>query len=1057
MMTSICYHLLPALLCLSLVLSTGSASDRPEWHDPATIQTGTEAPRVSFTPFPDRSSALASIRQPEGSPWRSSLNGTWDFKLSSGLWNRELGFQQPDHKLFNWTTIQVPGNWHTQGFGLPIYTNSTYPFPIEDYAVPTQWNEVGHYRKLFTLPAHWNWTEDSDAPVFLHFAGVNSAFTLWINGEKVGYSEGSRTPAEFNISKFLRPGENLIAVEVLRWSDASYLEDQDFWRLAGIFRDVYLWTSAPARTENFNVLADYDPASGNGLFTLEAQLSPAAQALGVEILDPQSGENIFEQRLKPDAAGTLQFDTPLGDILPWSAEDPQLYALVLTAYDASGAATEVVASEIGFRRVEIRDAVLLLNGRPIILKGVNRHEHHADHGHYLTREDMLRDIALFKQYNINAVRTSHYPNDPEWYRLCDQYGIYVMDEANIETHGFGNKLYSPINMDPQWQAPHVDRMRRMIERDFNHPSIILWSVGNESGDGDNTHAAYLWAKARDTSRPVHYEGATGVRESRGLSSDLYSVMYRSVARLLPNFETTFPDKPFIWCEYSHAMGNSNGNLDAFWELIWNEPRFAGAFVWDWMDQGLRQPIPDGRVDAWGRRDFLAYGGWWENPLGVYNNDNFCMNGLVSADYQPRPGLLALKYYHQPAQFTWSAENPEHLRITNRYDFTDLASVARLHWSIWTPEGRLLEGDLTLPSLAPGASSDVHLHGVTEALRKVMPDQEVWLDVQLLNKEEAPFVPTGHELAYAQFKLQGEWQLATGSTANAPIALSGNDEALILSRDDWQMHFSASGQGLVKWTVAGRDLIEQGPRPDYWRAPTDNDHGAGLTRFDRPDKHLVPSILWRSAADTWQPTLKVEERPGTVVLHYASPLLDGRAYQEITYTVTADGAIDLDFHYRTEETLPRLLRVGTQWRLPLAMDQFTWYGRGPEPTYSDRKVARMGTYSSDLLSDWIDYSRPQENGNKVDVRWFQIANEAGFGLRFEGAQPLSVNPLPWNAQTLHAMDYSWQLPAPEAVWLNIDLAQMGVGGDSSWGAIAHPPYRLEAKNYRYQFRVTPLRP
>lgn len=1056
--------LLTGVCALTYATDPGS---RPEWKDIGTIQVGTEAPRASFTPFPDRESALEHIFRPERSSLRYSLEGVWDFKLASSPHRAIADFHLPtftpnslrSYDTVGWGTIEVPSNWHMQGYGLPIYTNVRYPFPIENFAVPEQWNEVGHYRRSFSLPEDWAWEPGSDDKIFLHFAGVNSAFTVWVNGEKVGYSQGSRTPAEFDVSPFLQAGENLIAVQVIRWSDGSYLEDQDFWRLAGIFRDVYLWKSAPARLQNFNVIGDFDPDSGAGHFNLNAQLSDVATTLQVELIDPVSGALIHQATLRPSESKTVASDTTFDAIRPWSAESPNLYALVLSVVNADGEVAEVIAQKIGFRRVEIRDGIFYVNGAPIKLKGVNRHEHQADTGQVVGREAMLRDIALFKQFNINAVRTAHYPNDPEWYRLCDQYGIYVMDEANIETHEFGTGLLSnKVNMDPIWKEQHVDRMRRMIERDFNHPSIIIWSVGNESGDGDNTHAAYLWAKERDATRPVHYEGSTGFRSMRGISSDFNSVMYNPPSQVESELMDRFPDKPFIWCEYSHAMGNSNGNLYAYWDLIWAEPRIAGGFVWDWMDQGLKQPIPGGQKDAWGRDHFFAYGGYFEGHLGLWHDNNFCMNGLINSAQEPHPGLYALKYHHQPVKLVQSEQQAGApvFTLTNRYDFTDPADVLELTWTLWTDDGVVSTGSQALPNLAPYASTEIRLPAdawTTEA------GTESWLDVSFVTKQAADFLEAGFEVAYKQFKVGGQW------TAPAVAAATGGEQLTVkemgdhirVAGQDWEMHFSREAQTLTSWVVDGKQLIERGPLPDFWRAPTDNDHGAGMSlRTPGRRLRLRDSIQWKEATESWKSKLTLEQSAEEVVLHFDGPLMQAKVNQSVTYTIRATGELEIIFDYAANEAMPMIPRVGMEWILPIEYDQIEWYGRGPQPTYEDRATERMGVYASDLMSNWVDFSTPQENANKIDLRWMKVTNPSGTGLQIFAHDTLSGNVSPWDKHTIEAPLYSWELPVPESVYLNVDHRQMGVGGDDSWRAIAYEPYRLTDSHYRYGYTVRPIR-
>ena len=1046
---------LPAFFLLAS-LTASAAAGRPDWDNPAVIQVNTVAPRATFMPFPDRNSALAHLDHPKRSPRCMSLSGEWAFHWSASPAESPEGFHRTDYPDDGWDRIRVPSNWQIEGFGLPIYTNIKYPFPTEDLRAPHEWNPVGSYRRSFDLPDSWQWSPGGEEPVFLHFEGVESAFHVWVNGQPVGYSQGSRTPAEFDVSKYLVQGRNHIAVRVYRWSDASYLEDQDFWRLSGIFRDVYLWKGTAVRLENYQALADFDSLTDRGFLQLEVKSTPGATVVA-ELMDPGSGRMMATRSLAGDN-GSASTRIELEGIRPWSAEDPNLYTLILSVHDASGQAQEVVAWRVGFRRVEIREARFLVNGVPVKLKGVNRHEHHPDTGHVVTRENMLRDIRMLKRNNFNAVRTAHYPNLPEWYQLCDLYGIYLIDEANIETHGFGRGRDNAVNNDPAWREPHVDRMRRMVERDINHPSIIMWSVGNEAGDGPNTDACHDWAASRDPSRIVHYENAT-YPEGKGRGTDIISRMYLEAKDFEEVLEYWGPERPMMLAEYTHAMGNSNGNLDAYWDKIWTNPRLAGAFVWDWMDQGLRQPVPYGLKDPWGRNDFFAYGGWWEDRAAIWNDNNFCMNGLLAADWTARPGLRALKYVQQPVKVELNAEDGS-LSLLNRYDFTDLAEVVTLHWTVGKEGVLLRSGTITLPPVAPHSVRQIPLP--PEALLKD-PQAETWLNVSLLAKEPSFWWERGYELAYAQFKLGGDWTVPAAADTGAHIKLLEEDDTLTVAGADWEIVFGKTQRGLIRWKSGGKDLLKRGPLPDFWRAPTDNDRGAGLQKTGRDaaprDKILTPSNAWQNAMASWRPGAPVVRSmaDGSVEIAYAGPILRGKAEVSIRYRVEPGGRVKLEYAYEAGEKLPLILRVGTEWILDDAFSRIRWYGRGPDPTYSDRKWERMGVYETTVMENWVDYSKPQENGNKVDVRWLEITDSSGAGLRFTGTRPLSCNALPFSKAEMMQTDYSWQLPPPDKTVLNIDLAQMGVGGDDSWGSIALPEYRLDGKAYQYSYYIEPVPP
>ena len=1046
---------LPLITSLAII-ATSAADERPAWDDPSIIQVNTQPLRASFTPFADRESALQHLDHPKRSSRYMTLSGDWEFHWSPSPAERPENFHTPGFDDAAWDTITVPSNWQMQGFGLPIYTNIEYPFDISEFRAPHRWNPVGSYRRSFTLPAGWDWTPESENPVFLHFEGVSSAFHLWINGEKVGYSQGSRTPAEFDVSRHLTAGTNHIAVEVYRWSDGSYLEDQDFWRLSGIFRDVYLWKSTPTRLKNFNAIADFDPETEKGSLALDITATPGA-TITAELIDPATDE-VIRQSITLEADGTATTTIDLESVRPWSAEKPNLYTLVLTIANGEDV-REVVAQRTGFRRVEIKDAIFLVNGKPIILKGANRHEHHPDTGHVVTTEDMMRDIRMLKRHNFNAIRTAHYPNAPEWYRLCDLHGIYLIDEANIETHGFGRHKDNAINHHPDWREPHIDRMRRMIERDINHPSIIMWSVGNESGDGPNTTAVYEWGRDRDPSRIVHYENAT-YPDAAGQATDILSFMYLRAAGIERALERWQPARPLMICEYSHAMGNSNGNLDAYWEKIWNNARVAGAFVWDWMDQGLRQPIPHGLKDPWDRTEFFAYGGWWEDRLAIHNDGNFCMNGVLAADMTPRPGLRALKFVKQPV-FVEMADYPSTITILNRYDFTDLAEKLTLHWELIENGEPAGSGDLELPSTAPGERKNIQLPA---ASRPEGTGKEAFLNLSFRTKNESLWWEPGYELAHTQFPLGGVWNVPPSNHGDARITVNEdeNEDTVHLTGTGWEITFDKKSATIRQWSAAGHDLLAGGPFPDFWRAPTDNDIGAGLR--DEADHTPVPdnralrnSNLWRTAATTWKPTAThaTESSDGAVNITFTGDLLDGRATLTIDYTVQPGGRIEVDFQYKANEQLPQLIRIGTKWELPPEFHNIQWYGRGPDPTYADRKFEPIGIFSSTVMDNWIDYSKPQENGNKVDVRWFEITNDEGLGLRVMSGRPLSVNATPFRKSELAGKAYSWQLPEPSVTVLNIDRAQMGVGGDDSWGATALPEYRLNDREYRYAFAIEPI--
>jgi len=596
-----------ALLSITICAAL-AAADKPEWDNPAIVHVGTEKPHATMMAYP--SAELANTGDPAKSPWFQLLNGTWKFHGSPRPAERPLDFYRPDYSDASWGTIPIPSSWQMHGFDIPIYTNIIYPWPQDASKppqVPYEFNPVGSYRLRFTVPPAWQGRQ-----VYLHFDGVDSAFYAWVNGKKLGYSEDSRTPAEFNVTPHLKPGVNLLAVEVYRFGDGAFLEDQDMWRMSGIFRDVYLWSAPDRRLRDFEVRTNLDDAYRDATLVVKAALANASaqpskvsvtaalfDAAGIAFGKPATAT----VEIGGAAELAAEISIPVANPRKWSAEDPYLYKLLLTVQDSAGAVLEVIPQSVGFRKVEIKGGRFLINGKAILVKGVNRHEHSEDTAKYVPLESMLKDIRLMKQFNVNAVRTSHYPNSPAWYELCDRYGIYVMDEANIECHHYGNDARNRLTNDPEWRTAYVDRVERMVERDKNHPSVVIWSMGNESGDGPNAAAAYQWTKQRDPSRPYHYEGSS---RSGGPNSDINSFMYPTPERV-KQAAAARPNMPLILCEYTHAMGNSNGGLKEYWDIFYSGANAQGAFVWDWVDQGIKLPVPGEYRGNTSKPTFLAYG------------------------------------------------------------------------------------------------------------------------------------------------------------------------------------------------------------------------------------------------------------------------------------------------------------------------------------------------------------------------------------------------------------------------------------------------------------------
>jgi len=1027
--------------------------NRKEWNDPAIIQQNTLPVRTSFLPFATVSDALRYLDTPNVSTRYQSLCGEWFFYWSPNSTKRPDDFFRLDYDISDWDILVVPSNWQMHGYGLPIYTNVRYPFDTENLEAPSDWNPVGSYRRDFELPDDWKKNSIDQESILLHFEGVNSAFYIWVNGQKVGYSQGSRTPAEFDITDFLKKGKNTIAVEVYRWSDGSYLEDQDFWRLSGIYRDVYLLRKSAVTVQNVSVLSLYDANNRSGYLEIDIALFSKNKAFKKHSLQAQlyefdgkeliveSSEHTFEK------ATNWHWKKTIETVEPWSAEVPNLYSLIVILRDDNKEVLEVVPLRVGFRTVTIQNAQLLVNGAPITLKGVNRHEHNPQTGQVISTHDMLADIALMKQYNFNAVRTAHYPNCPEWYRLCDLHGLYVMDEANIETHGFGSMGKNRVNEAPEFKAAHVDRVRRMMERDFNHPCIIMWSIGNEAGDGPNTDACYEYAKQRDSSRPIHFE-STNVAPSRGQASDVISHMYLKAEHFEREL-ARWPDKPLLLCEYSHAMGNSNGNLGAYWEAVYRHPRIAGLFVWDWMDQGLEQPIPYGKIDAWGRKTFMAYGGWWEDRANIHHDNNFCMNGLLDANRQAHPGLIALKHHMQPLK---AELHGQAITLQNCLDFENIGDLVSINWTLLENGQEVLRGQLAGLDIAPHDRQRLKL---PKDVLQYESSGELLLNLSYRALNDTAHFKKDYELGWNQFKISGIYLLPSLPKSDDKIKFQKSKELVIIKGADWYIHFDKKSGTIQSWSKGGVELVQMGAQPDFWRAVTDNDRGAGLGQSLHEHSVQLPytkSNRWKGAGKKWRPKIDLLELQGAIKLIFFGTILRGKANLKITYTVSNNGVIDVHFDSDTKNDLPILPRVGTEWMMNTEFNQIKWYGAGPSPTYADRNVERVGIYEQSVMENWVDYAKPQENGNKVDMRWFSVLNEQGMGIRFTGHQMLSCNTMSFSKSEIERAKYAWQLGQPKVHFINIDLAQLGIGGDDTWGATCLEQYFLNERSYSFGYRV-----
>ena len=1027
------------LLGALLAMSRGQG---PEvWEDPQAFDPGKEPPRAFFIPFPDAASALEG--KPQDSPFYQSLNGTWKFHYAERPADRPADFFKPEYDVRGWPETPVPSNWQFQGYDYPVYTNIDYEFTPNPQPpfVPHDRNPVGSYRRTFTVPAAWR-----DLDVYLHFGAVKSFFNVWVNGRKVGFSKDSKTPAEWRITPYLRSGENVLAVEVFRWSDGSYLECQDFWRLAGIERDVFLYAAPLLRIRDVFVRAGLDDAYRDGTFGLSVELRnglPALKAgtpaVAMVLVDPQGRRVLAETRpasLDGKTTAAVEFAATVKNPLTWSAETPDLYALAVELKDGSGKTLEAVSARVGFRRAEVKDGRFLVNGVRVLLKGVNRHEHDPRTGHVISEASMRQDLELMKRFNINAVRTCHYPDDPLWYDLCDEYGIYLVDEANIESHGMGYGDRSPAK-DPVWGPAHLDRVRRMVERDKNHPSVVIWSLGNEAGDGVNFEDAYRWVKERDKTRPVQYERA----ELRP-HTDIYCPMYSSI-EWLAKYAGQPQTRPLIMCEYAHSMGNSTGNLQDYWDVVEAHDVLQGGFIWDWVDQGYLKATPQGGT-------FWAYGGDF-GPADVPSDGNFCCNGLVGPDRAPHPALWEVKKVYQYIKFKAVDLAAGTVEVRNAYDFIGLERFA-FDWEVLGNGKLLAKGTLGKLSLAPRGSRVVRA-----GLPKIQPQPgaEFFLNLYARTTSASGLLPAGHVVAAEQFPLPWGTKADATPAPAGDLSVEDGPRWAVIAGADFRVTFDKMTGLLSSYVYQGTELLAGGPEPNFWRAPNDNDYGNGM------DKRCA---AWRSASlrrELRAFEIRPEE-PGKVGLRVGFNLRSVRAEHGVAYTIFADGSVLVENMLTPREgvKLPEIPRLGTKLTMPRGFDRISWYGRGPQENYWDRRTsALVGFYETTLADQAIPYVAPQEYGTRTDTRWVAVRNAEGAGLLFQGRPLLQFSALPYTPEDLtlpsRGAKHPFEVTKRDTTCLTVDEAQMGVGGDTSWGARPHAQYTLPAKSYTYSFMFRPL--
>ncbi|BDD07382.1 glycoside hydrolase family 2 TIM barrel-domain containing protein [Aureibacter tunicatorum] len=1001
------------------------------------------------------------------------LNGEWLFKYASKPSKAPKAFYKKIHN--EWDKIQVPSSWELEGYGQPIYTNFVYPFaPNPPYIEEdTNGNAVGSYQKEFELPESWG-----DMMTTLHFGGVSSAFYVWVNGKKVGYSQGSRLPAEFEITNYLNKGKNTVSVQVYRWSDGSYLEDQDHWRLSGIHREVFIHAEPKTHIQDFFVQTKFDQNYEHAILKLRPKINTQKDydyegyTLTAQLFD-QNKDSVLNESLAIGINDIVNEKHPFRDNVRfglmeaqvqhpkhWTAETPYLYTLVMNLSDADGNLLESKSTKIGFREVKTSvEGELLINGRPILLYGVNRHDHHPVRGKAVNRQDMLEEVLLLKRLNFNAVRTSHYPNDPYFLDLCDEYGLYVFDEANIETHGLG----SYFSNQAEWSFAMQDRIQRMVERDKNHPSIIVWSLGNESGDGPNHAAAAGWVHDYDITRLVHYEGAQGdhrhpdhvergdaeygkaTKHILGNPSDPQYVDVLSRFYPRPEYLTELSKqdrsgRPIMMSEYAHSMGNSTGNLGEFWDIIRKDKRLIGGFLWDWRDQGLLQKTAKGEA-------YYAYGGdFGDKP----NDSNFCLNGIIDSDLTPKAGAMECKYIFQPIEMKLEKEN--RIWLKNRYFHRSLEHV-KMVWAVKENGKAISKGEFALPNLRANESEwiDIPCSSI-----KYKQDKEYFLTVRILLKDDLTWASKGHEIAHEQFLLKSMKSDSIEEKGLSPFEINEQEDNLTFESKDVSVGFDQYGN-IKSYIHKGDTLINGVLKPNFWRVPTDNDEGGYQT-----DKKLK---IWKKAiANSSKESVVIEKEKvntGHWIVKAHQKIAKGKAELHKVYHIFSSGKIAVDLQLNIEKKLPELPKFGMQGTVGKEFEIVEWYGAGPYENYIDRcRSTVIEDYRMPLSEFAHSYERPQEYANRTQVRWLKLLNKKGKGVKFTSSDHnLQVSVWPHSQESLQSAKHPYQLDTESGyITFNLDGFHMGVGGDDSWSRLAAPldKYKVKAEDLQYSFTIEPVK-
>lgn len=1035
------------LVCLALFPLTLVAQEEryEQITNPKLTSINKEPPRSTFTSYITEEDAIIDDRT--HGTFRLSLNGKWKFHYVENFADRPTNFMNPRTDVSKWRDIQVPGNWELQGFGTPIYVNTSYEFCSPGHApywdkpnppyVPKDWNPTGTYRRTFTIPSDWDNKE-----IFLSADGVRGAAFYYMNGKFVGMNKDAKTPARFNVTSIARRGENVIAIQVHRFSDANYLECQDFWRISGIERDIYLYAQPTIHLTDFKAETPLDADYRNGILKLKVKFASENSqripiVVGYRLLDAQDRQVAQSSSRVNSDQGEVEFNSKtIKEPLQWTAETPNLYTLVISLKQINGNVIEATSCKVGFRTVEIKDKQLMVNGKPILVKGVNYHEHNEHTGHYVPEDLMLKDFELWKKYNVNTVRTCHYPQQERFYELCDKYGIYVIDEANIESHGMGYNLHvgGTLANNPLFMDAHIDRTMNMYERDKNHPCVITWSLGNEAGNGLNFYVTYNTLKTLD-SRPIQYE-----RAQLEWNTDIYCPMYTHPDGLEKYAQNPEMTRPLILCEYAHAMGNSLGNFQDYWDVIEKYPLLQGGCIWDWVDQGFAAKAADGRK-------YWAYGGdYGEN--GTPSDGNFCINGIVYPDRSVKPQTTEMGKVYQNIKFFDFDRIAFVVKIRNDFSFTNLDKY-NFHYIVRRHGKEIYRGRIRDIKARPGQTvTSPFLNGIPVVNNST---GDVRIEFFATIRDAEPFLPAGTVIAREQTYVY------TFHKEEAPendfATCEENDSTVIFSGEDFKAAFNKASGLLTSYQYKKHEFIHdgQGPRPFFWRAPIDNDYGAKLP---------VRLNAWKEASyqTPKAESFEVIQGKDSVIVKAAYRYPQADAHWHIIYKVYKNGIIKVNNHFAAKnEKAPMIPRVGLRMQLPGTFTTLTYYGRGPEENYRDRRTSQfIGEYTTSIKDMYEPYVRPQENNHRTDIYWCALTNKSREGLLFIADRTFELNASNYPLETLdsgssidngaprtektnhrHLSD-----PQPEnLVDFFIDYRMMGVGGDNSWGAIAHEPYLI----------------